>query len=188
MVFQACRIAWSMLLGYCSTFGRRKNTLACSSTIFLRFPKVSRHPSCVDHAILHGKSFSISLWVHAAVKYFHEVKDGTFHSAVASWNGVIFSVIFTPAFCFAQMMHLNWFCLIVKILGHMSLECNETKPCNDRYWNPVKNLMWESTNMYISLLFHTLSAMKLHAAISIKVFPERRGKVEYERERLAGNR
>jgi hypothetical protein len=28
------RIAWSMYLGCCSTFGKRKNTLACGSSIF----------------------------------------------------------------------------------------------------------------------------------------------------------
>jgi hypothetical protein len=47
-----------MHLGCCSTFGKRKNALACGSSIF---PKVSRHPSCMDHAILHGKPFGIPL-------------------------------------------------------------------------------------------------------------------------------
>jgi hypothetical protein len=28
---------------------------------FSRFPKVSQHPSCMDHAILHGKPFGIPL-------------------------------------------------------------------------------------------------------------------------------
>jgi hypothetical protein len=56
------RIAWSMHLGCCSTFGKRKNTLACGSSIIIRFPKVSRHPSCMDHAILHGKPFGIPLF------------------------------------------------------------------------------------------------------------------------------
>jgi hypothetical protein len=51
-------IAWYMHLGCCSTFGKRKTTLACGSSI-LRFPKVSRHPSCMDHAILHEKPFAI---------------------------------------------------------------------------------------------------------------------------------
>ena len=26
--------------------------------VFLRFPKLSQHPACMDHAILHGKPFS----------------------------------------------------------------------------------------------------------------------------------
>ena len=34
-----------------------KITLACGSC-FLRFPKFSQHPACMDHAILHGKPFS----------------------------------------------------------------------------------------------------------------------------------
>ena len=54
------RIASSMHLGCCSNFGKRKNTLACGSSIFT-FPKVSRHPSYMDHAILHGKPFGIPL-------------------------------------------------------------------------------------------------------------------------------
>ena len=58
-----CRIAWSMHLGCCSTFGKRKNTLACGSCI-LRFPKISQHPACMDHAILHGKLFSNPLVLH----------------------------------------------------------------------------------------------------------------------------
>ena len=32
-----------------------------AARVFLRFPKVSRQPSCMDHAILHGKSFGIPL-------------------------------------------------------------------------------------------------------------------------------
>jgi hypothetical protein len=32
-----------------------------AARVFLRFPKVSRHPSCMDHAILHGKPFGIPL-------------------------------------------------------------------------------------------------------------------------------
>jgi hypothetical protein len=54
------RIAWSMYLGCCSTFRKRKNTRA-AARVFLRFPKVSRHPSCMDHAILRGKPFGIPL-------------------------------------------------------------------------------------------------------------------------------
>jgi hypothetical protein len=48
-------IAWTMHLGCCSTFGKRKNTLA---------PNVLRHPSasCMDHAILHEKPFGIPLF------------------------------------------------------------------------------------------------------------------------------
>ena len=34
---------------------------ASAARVFLRFPKVSRHPSCMDHAILHGKPFGIPL-------------------------------------------------------------------------------------------------------------------------------
>ena len=26
--------------------------------VFLRFPKISQHPACIDHALLHGKPFS----------------------------------------------------------------------------------------------------------------------------------
>jgi hypothetical protein len=50
-----------MHLGCCSTFGKRKNTLACGSSIFTLSVKVSRHPSCLDPAILHGKPFGIPL-------------------------------------------------------------------------------------------------------------------------------
>ena len=46
-----------MHLECCSTFGKRKNTLA------LRFPKLSQHPAYMDHAILHGKLFSNPLIV-----------------------------------------------------------------------------------------------------------------------------
>ena len=45
-----------MHLRCCSTFGNRE-TLACGSC-FLRFPKVSQHPACMNHAILHGKSLT----------------------------------------------------------------------------------------------------------------------------------
>ena len=33
-----------------------------ASLVILRFPKVSRHPSCMDHALLHGKPFGILLY------------------------------------------------------------------------------------------------------------------------------
>ena len=46
-----------MHLGCCEIFGKRKNTLACGSC-FLRFPKLSQHPACMNHTILHGKPFS----------------------------------------------------------------------------------------------------------------------------------
>jgi hypothetical protein len=39
--------------GCCSTFGRRKEALACD-LYFLRFPKVSQHPAFMDDATLHG--------------------------------------------------------------------------------------------------------------------------------------
>jgi hypothetical protein len=38
----------------CSTFGKRK-IHSPTARVFSRFPKVSQHPSCMDHAILHGK-------------------------------------------------------------------------------------------------------------------------------------
>ena len=49
-----------MHLGCCSTFGKRKKH-SPAARVFLRLPKVSRHPSCMDHAILHGKPFGIPL-------------------------------------------------------------------------------------------------------------------------------
>jgi hypothetical protein len=33
-----------------------------AARVFLRFPKVLRHPSCMDHAILHGKPFDLPLF------------------------------------------------------------------------------------------------------------------------------
>jgi hypothetical protein len=59
MVFP-CRIAWSMHLGCCSTFGKRKNTLAYGSCIFTLSESLA-NPACMDHAILHGKPFGIPL-------------------------------------------------------------------------------------------------------------------------------
>ena len=44
-----------MHFGCCSTFGRRKEALACD-LYFLRFPKVSQHPAFMDDATLHRKS------------------------------------------------------------------------------------------------------------------------------------
>ena len=29
-----------------------------AARVFLRLPKISQHPACMDHAILHGKPFS----------------------------------------------------------------------------------------------------------------------------------
>ena len=29
-----------------------------AACVFYRFPKISQHPACMDHAILHGKQFS----------------------------------------------------------------------------------------------------------------------------------
>ena len=57
-----------MHLGCCSIFGKRKNTLACGSC-FLRFPKISQHPACMDHAMLHGKPFSNPLFMKPSVEY-----------------------------------------------------------------------------------------------------------------------
>jgi hypothetical protein len=57
------RIAWSMHLGCCSTFGKRKNTLACASSIFTLSESLAT--SLVHgHAILHGKPFGIPLIKH----------------------------------------------------------------------------------------------------------------------------
>jgi hypothetical protein len=39
-----------------------------AAQVFLRFPKVSRHPSCMDHAILDGKPFGIPL-IYTTVYY-----------------------------------------------------------------------------------------------------------------------
>ncbi len=49
------RIACSAHLGCCSPTAR----------VFLRFPKFSQHPACMDHAILHGKPFGIPLSVNS---------------------------------------------------------------------------------------------------------------------------
>ena len=50
------RIAWSMHLGCCSTFGKRKNTLACGSSIFTLSESLatslvhgSRNPACTEN-------------------------------------------------------------------------------------------------------------------------------------------
>jgi hypothetical protein len=42
------------------TFGKRKNTRA-AGIVFLHFPKVEKHPKCMDHAILLGKRFGIPI-------------------------------------------------------------------------------------------------------------------------------
>ena len=34
-----------------------------AARVFLRFPKISQHPACMDHAILHGKPFSNPLLI-----------------------------------------------------------------------------------------------------------------------------
>jgi hypothetical protein len=57
------RIAWSMHLGCCSTFGKRKNTLVCGSSIFTLSESLA-NGSCMDHAILHGKPFGIPLTLY----------------------------------------------------------------------------------------------------------------------------
>jgi hypothetical protein len=62
------RIAWSIHLGCCSTFGKRKNTLACGSSIYA-FRKSQDIPPCMDLAILHGKPFGIPL-VHTVEQNF----------------------------------------------------------------------------------------------------------------------
>ena len=49
-----------MHLRCCSTFGKLKNT-RLAARVFLRFPKVSQHLACMDHAILHGKPSGIPL-------------------------------------------------------------------------------------------------------------------------------
>ena len=52
-MFFSCRIARSMhALGM---------FLDIRKTSFIRFPKVSKHPACMDHAIMHGKPFGIPL-------------------------------------------------------------------------------------------------------------------------------
>jgi hypothetical protein len=52
-----------MHLGCCSTFGKRKNTLDCGSSIFTLSESLAT-PSCMaDHAILHGKPFGIPLFL-----------------------------------------------------------------------------------------------------------------------------
>ena len=53
-------ILWSKHLGCCSTFKWIKNTNLVVR-VFLRFSKVSQYPACLDHSILHGKPFAISL-------------------------------------------------------------------------------------------------------------------------------
>ena len=47
-----------------------------AARVFLRFPKVSRHPSCMDHAILHGKPFGIPLVQSGKVEYERERLTG----------------------------------------------------------------------------------------------------------------
>ena len=42
------------VLGMLLDFGKRKKPLACGS-YRLHFLKVEQHPTCMDHAILHGK-------------------------------------------------------------------------------------------------------------------------------------
>ena len=52
MVFQA---------GYVARLSESVKIHSPAARVFLRFPKVSRHSSCMDHAILHGKPFGIPL-------------------------------------------------------------------------------------------------------------------------------
>jgi hypothetical protein len=49
------------LLGCCSTFGKRKKTLACSSSIFTLSESLATSLMQLDHTILHGKPFGIPL-------------------------------------------------------------------------------------------------------------------------------
>ena len=39
-----------------------------AARVFLRFLKISQHPACMDHAILHGKPFS-NLLLNSAQRY-----------------------------------------------------------------------------------------------------------------------
>ena len=59
MVF-SCRIARSMHLGCFSTFGKRL------LYAFLASVTGSKHPACMDHAIMHGKPFGIPLTLAAS--------------------------------------------------------------------------------------------------------------------------
>ena len=40
-----------------------------AARVFLRFPKFSQHPACMDHAILHGKPFSNPLITNAYINH-----------------------------------------------------------------------------------------------------------------------
>ena len=70
----SCRIAWSMHLGCFSTFGKRKNTLACGSSIFTLSESLAT-------SLVHGSrnparktirySFSILLYQHSTVSTVH---------------------------------------------------------------------------------------------------------------------
>ena len=39
-----------------------------AARVFLRFPKISQHPACMDHAILRGKPFSNPLVLHKWIR------------------------------------------------------------------------------------------------------------------------
>ena len=54
------------------------------------------------------------------------------------------------------------------------------------FLSPVPSYQSRIKSEYTVLV--SFKAIRIHTAISIKVVPEQSGKVEYERERLAGNR
>ena len=63
-----------MHTGCCEIFEKRKNTRA-AARVFLRFSKISQHPACMDHAILHGKPFSNPLFHYVNMKADQFLRD-----------------------------------------------------------------------------------------------------------------
>ena len=48
-------------LGMCPRLSESVKIHSPTARVFSRFPKVSQHPVCMDHAILHGEPFGIPL-------------------------------------------------------------------------------------------------------------------------------
>jgi hypothetical protein len=109
-----CSIAWSMHLECCSTFGKRKNTLACGSSIFYAFRKSCDIPRAWNTQSCTEKPFGIPLMpmgnilcIYSSMVHFNlpfNLPSIFFNLSSRLCN---FAVIFSPRFCVLTIIWLS---------------------------------------------------------------------------------
>ena len=88
-----------------------------AARVFLPFPKISQHPACMDHAILHGKPFSNPLITKKYIfpRIFSKSPNSNYYAITLTSYHRVTKYIYSPGFL---LIHGNYYNEVIMLSSY----------------------------------------------------------------------